>query len=178
MAHPHVQHERWTRYHALLAHPLFDVRGRACQTTTIMSTKIMTRPVQRGIARAVIALLLLGQMMVAAYACPRVGADEGVPAEATPYAASADVANQAAEMPAGCDGTMVDTPNLCAAHCQASDQNVDATQTSAAPAHVLSSFYVVHIPSARGELDQNSTPTEAINAIPPPHAILHCCFRI
>ena len=100
----------------------------------------MTRPVQRGIARAVIALLLLGQMMVAAYACPRVGANERVTAEATPYAASADVANQAAE--------------------------------------VLSSFYVVHIPSARGEVDQNSTPTEAINAIPPPHAILHCCFRI
>jgi hypothetical protein len=95
-----------------------------------------------------------------------------------PVGVVSEVAQQPGEMPAGCDGMTFDSPNLCAAHCQTGDQNIDGGQTPAVPAHMLSSFYVVHIPFAPAELNQNSTPTVAINAIPPPHAILHCCFRI
>jgi hypothetical protein len=143
----------------------------------------MTRTIRRTVARAMIAALLFAQMMVAAYACPVIsprGADGPMPAEAARHAVVAvpDSPRQAAEMPAGCGGMTFDSPNLCAAHCQAGDQNIDGAQTPAAPAFMLSSFYVVHIPFAPAELDRNSAPTEAINAIPPPHAILHCCFRI
>jgi hypothetical protein len=148
-----------------------------------MPTKIMPRAIRRAIVRTLIALFLLAQMMVAAYACPRMtseGADKWMTADATPYGAAAisDAANQTKDMPAGCDGTMVDTANLCAAHCQAGDQATDAAQSFAIPANALSSFYVVQLPSVSSSLDRSSTPSEAIDAHPPPHAILHCCFRI
>ena len=140
-----------------------------------MLTRIMTR----SIARTLIALFLLAQMMVAAYACPRMtsDSDQWMHADAASYAVAA-ASDAADEMPAGCDGTMVDTPNLCAAHCQAGDQATDAAQSFAIPANALSSFYVVQLPPVSRTFDRSSTRSEAINAHPPPHAILHCCFRI
>ena len=140
----------------------------------------MTRAFQRAVGRALIALLLFAQMIVAAYACPRM-APYGIAWEPATTATSANVAapaeHRAADMPFGCDGDALDTPNLCAAHCQAGDQNTDTTHPMVF-ASVLSSFYVVPIPSAPGEANRNPSPAAAINTIPPPHAILHCCFRI
>ena len=143
----------------------------------------MTRTGQRSLGRALIAALLFAQMMVAAYACPAIspqGSDKRMHTAvgSHPIVALSDAASQAADMPAGCNGAPRDSSNLCVAHCQAGDQNIDWAQTPAAPACLSSSFYVVHMPSAPGELDWKSMPTEGINAIPPPHAILHCCFRI
>lgn len=143
----------------------------------------MPRTVRRNVGRVLIAALLFAQMMVAAYACPTlapVGAAERLPTTAAKRAVETvpGSAQQVAGMPAGCDGMILDSPNLCVAHCQAGDQNIDAAQTLAAPAYMASSFYVVSLPSAPGEFDRNTTPIEGINAIPPPHAILHCCFRI
>ena len=141
----------------------------------------MTRALKRAVGRALIALLLFAQMVVAAYACPRM-APHGTDWELSAAATSADVTaagaeDRAADMPIGCDGAAIDSPNLCAAHCQAGDQNTDTTHPIV-PASVLSSFYVVPIPSAPSELNRNRSPAAAINTIPPPHAILHCCFRI
>lgn len=143
----------------------------------------MTRTVKRNLGRVLIAALLFAQMMVAAYACPVLASPGAVerPLYATATKAVGDLskaASHAAGMPDGCDGMSLDSPNLCVAHCQAGDQNIDAAQTPAAPAYMASSFYVVSFPSAPGELDRSATPIEGINAIPPPHAILHCCFRI
>jgi len=141
----------------------------------------VTRAIQRTVARALIAALLFAQMMVAAYACPAIspeGAAKGMHAVSYPVVAFSDAAPQTAGMPDGCDGMAFDSANLCAAHCQAGDQNIDPGQAIAVPANPFSSFYVVQVPSASSSLDRNSIPSEFANAIPPPHAILHCCFRI
>ena len=139
----------------------------------------MKRTIRHIFARAMIAALLFEQMMVAAYACPAISSQPSLAQAARPaVAAVSDTAQQAAEMPADCGGMTFDSPNLCAAHCQAGDQNVDGAQTPAAPACMLSSFYVVQITSPSSGLDRHSTSREFVYAIPPPHAILHCCFRI
>jgi hypothetical protein len=143
----------------------------------------VTRTTQRSLGRGLIAALLYAQMMVAAYACPALapaGAAERPPTVAAKQAVGfvAGATQQVAAMPAGCDGMPIDSPNVCVAHCQAGDQNIDAAQTPVAPVYLSSSFYVVPVASASGECDRNATPIERINAIPPPHAILHCCFRI
>ena len=141
-----------------------------------MLIKVMSRGIRRAVARTLIALFLLAQMMVAAYACPLMAVGETGTTQAR--APVAVVAHQAVEMPDGCDGTMADTPNLCAAHCQFGDQTSDTAQAVAVPANVLSSFYVVQVASPSSGPDRNSKSSVVVDAIPPPHAILHCCFRI
>ena len=141
-----------------------------------MLIKVMSRGIRRAVARTLIALFLFAQMMIAAYACPLMAVDETSTTQAR--APVAVVAHQAAAMPDGCDGTMIDTPNLCAAHCQAGNQTTDAGQAVAVPASVLSGFYVVQIASPSSGPDRSSTSSQFVYAIPPPHAILHCCFRI
>jgi hypothetical protein len=142
-------------------------------------TKIMTRAIQRAIARTLIALFLFAQMMVAAYACPLMSTDtDAIRTHALATSVAQVMLPDAAADMSGCDGVTFDSPNLCAAHCQAGDQNTDAAQAVAVPANVLSGFYVVQITSPSSGLDRHSTSREFVYAIPPPHAILHCCFRI
>ncbi len=141
----------------------------------------MTRALTRTVARTLLALYLFAQMLVAAHACPAMSPnDAGKPmnAEAAAHAVAPTppTAQDGADM-AGCDEAQ-HSANLCAAHCQAGDQTTDPAQGPAVPANLLSSFYVVQMPSATSERDRNSTPSEVVAAIPPPHAILHCCFRI
>lgn len=109
--------------------------------------------------------LLFAQLSVAAYACPYLTA---MPA--------------GAEMPAGCPGmtSRLDpaSPNLCAEHCQDDDQG-DQPRTPAAPEVSLVSLYVV--PSMSASLEPSRPAIESFSLLaarPPPHTILHCCFRI
>jgi len=144
----------------------------------------MRRTVRRTVARGMIAALLIAQMMVAAHACPAMSAQGGkgltLAGAARPaVAAISDVAHQPIEMPADCEMTLASPNlNLCAAHCQAGDQNIDGTQTPAPPACLLSSLYVVQMTSLSSGTDRDATSSVVVYAIPPPHAILHCCFRI
>ena len=146
-----------------------------------MRKLFMTRALTRSVARTLLALYLFAQMLVAAHACPAMSPnDAGNPMNAKvaahAVAPTPPIDQDRADM-AGCDDAQ-HSANLCAAHCQASDQNTDSAQVPAVPANLLSSFYVVQIPSASSGFDRNSIPSEFVNAIPPPHAILHCCFRI
>ena len=146
-----------------------------------MRKLLMTRAMTRTLARTLLALYLFAQMLVAAHACPAMSPNDAgklMSAEAAAHAVvpAPPTAHDGGGM-AGCDEAQ-HSANLCAAHCQAGDQNTDSAQVPAVPANFLSSFYVVLVPSSTSELDRNSKPSEAVAAIPPPHAILHCCFRI
>jgi hypothetical protein len=117
----------------------------------------------RVIAIAIFALLF-AQLSLAAYVCP--------------MAATGGAGTMA---PSGCasmsrqDQT---SPNLCAGHCQYGEQG-DQPRTPTAPAVSLISLYVLPLTLAltvpiRHQLEASGL----LAAPPPPHTILHCCFRI
>ncbi len=114
--------------------------------------------------------LLFAQLAVASYACPSLtGLD--------PAVTSASMAS----MPPGCDQIDPDATNLCAEHCRQGQQSVDTAPTPALSAGVPTLLYA--IPSepqhALGSGRSFPAPDASRVAAPePPHAILHCVFRI
>ena len=116
----------------------------------------------RVVAVAIFALLF-AQWSVAAYACP---------ASAPPAAEMTD-----------CAGMMMSqldpaAPNLCAEHCQYENQS-DQPRTPATPAASLVSLYTVPpVPALAEPIWRGILSSGLLTARPPPHTILHCCFRI
>jgi hypothetical protein len=118
----------------------------------------------RVIAVAIFALLF-AQWSVAAYACPS-------PASA---GAAAMTGMNCDEMVSQPDPA---SPNLCVEHCQYGQQS-DQLRTPTAPAMSLISLYVVSLTSTLTEPSQPAiVSSRLLAARPPPHTILHCCFRI
>jgi hypothetical protein len=120
------------------------------------------------VARLLLAVLIFAQGAVSAYACP--GSIDSVAPTAVTEA-----------MP-GCDEmTRLDpvAPNLCLAHCQSGDQTFDhSAQPSAVPALLPALVVSVVDPDASQASSRASSTQRFIGARPPPHSILHCCFRI
>jgi hypothetical protein len=114
--------------------------------------------------------LLFAQGAVAAYACP---------ALKTALAASAA---QEAAMPADCEhmGRMDEaTPNLCVAHCQLGQQSADSQPAPTVPPVLPNVLVVALADPAALESNGRLQASECFPAAAsPPHAILHCCFRI
>ena len=109
--------------------------------------------------------LLFAQFSVAAYACP-------------------STAKPAVEVMTGmdCEGMVSQldpaSPNLCAEHCQYGSET-DQLRTPAAPAVSLISLYTVALfPALAEPIRRHIVSSGLLTARPPPHAILHCCFRI
>jgi len=120
------------------------------------------------VARLLLAAFLFAQGAVSAYACP--GSTDSI---APPAAAEA--------MP-GCDemtGLDAVVPNLCLAHCHSGDQTFDhSAQPIAAPALLPALVVSLFDPSTSQASSRASSTQRANDARPPPHSILHCCFRI
>lgn len=135
----------------------------------------MTRSFLRGLARGLIGVLLLAQLAVAAYACPGLAAKAPAAAMA-PADAAAD-----AQMP-GCDdmvGAMdPEAPNLCAEHCKQGKQS-DQASTLTVPVAMLTALYTT-APALPGKATPRpaAATLSALVAASPPHAILHCVYRI
>jgi hypothetical protein len=70
-------------------------------------------------------------------------------------------------------------PNLCLTHCQSGDQTFDHSgQQSAAPA-LLPALVVSLFDAATSQASTRGSNLQRLTAArPPPHSILHCCFRI
>lgn len=155
----------------------------------------MNRRLKQRICLLLVGVFLYAQLAVAAYACPQLSPARFDQPPAAPAlaadrdrtgsdasAADSDVASPVTDMAAtGCDGmgqADPDNPNLCAEHRHFGQQS-DQTQTPAVPAVLLTTLYVV---SPAPELPAPIRPaTESaifLAAASPPHAILHCCFRI
>ena len=158
----------------------------------------MPRRFKRLLCRLLIGILLFAQMAVAAYACPQLSPTGfgfsqpstvsstsyglGGPASQNSVAAGALAAPPVAGMPPCCDGmgqSDPSNPNLCAGHCQFGQQS-DQTQTPTLPAALLtSSFYIVFpVPELTVSPRPIAASADIHAAASPPHAILHCCFRI
>ena len=138
-----------------------------------------TRTARTWWSRSLIASLLFLQLATAAYAC----AMKSIPPVEPAMAVMASMAGMpcaqamAGEVMAVMDP---DQPGLCHEHCKGGSQSIEpaSTLTLAAPAMVL--LFVIAAPAAPagGSDGWQAWQVERDSAPPPPHAILHCCFRI
>lgn len=129
---------------------------------------VFTRALTRLIGRLLIGVVLFAQLAVAAYACPKLEARGHV--------------QQAMAMMNGCAGMDMsqDDANLCAEHCKVGQQSNDTARLPVAFTPVEALLYV--LPDEQlAEADAESTqpaPDPLLAAAPPPHALLHCVWRI
>lgn len=147
----------------------------------------MTRSFLRAVARGLIGVVLMAQMIVSAYACPALASPSATTMQMPAASVSADEQSSAnADMPtaqaSNCDdmtGAMdAGSPNLCAEHCKMGQQS-DHAPTLTAPAVVLTALYVTPLVPVMAPLPRPAAGTlSALVAASPPHAILHCVHRI
>jgi hypothetical protein len=139
----------------------------------------MSRASTRFIARLLVAVLLLAQWSIAAYACPGLGAT--APAMRIDTAAAAGTATVTeGEMP-GCTGMVAaldqDATNLCAEHCKLGQQSHEVPAVSV-PLPWLSALYAVPlVPLALPPARPWTSTLDALVAASPPLAVLHCIYR-
>ena len=143
----------------------------------------LSHVLRKSIARLLIGGVLFAQFAVAGYVCPGVqdrgSMTTGRAAKAL-LAAAAETAIAAA-MPPGCEQMDVGAANLCAAHCQQGQQSVDTTAESIVELGIPTFWYSLPIAPAHSLGSGRSSPAldARLEAAPePPHAILHCVFRI
>lgn len=138
------------------------------------------RTTSRFIARLLVGVLLFAQLAVAGYACPVMlnGSTHGMAPSAV--MGMGDVAEmQSGGMETKLGGMDPDRPNLCLGHCQYGQQNADSTSSPSLPAAVLTSLYALpSLEQSAGLARPIATASGPPSLADPPHAILHCCFRL
>jgi hypothetical protein len=136
-------------------------------------TMHFTRTARTWWSRSLIASLLFLQLATAAYACAM---------HSTPPADASMAGMPCAEAMAGGDMATMDPdqPGLCHEHCKGGSHTIEPAATVALTAPAMVVLFVITAPAAPageasgwqpGQVERDSAP-------PPPHAILHCCFRI
>lgn len=145
----------------------------------------MTRGLLRAVCRGLVGVVLFAQMSIAAYACPQrslVAMSASASVAVAPAEGALGERSSAASDPASnCEG-MVGTldpalPNLCAEHCHYGQQS-DQSSTLAVPAVVLTALYFTPLAAVPVVALRPAAAPSALAAAFPPHAILHCCWRI
>lgn len=141
----------------------------------------MSRSLVRGLVRWIVVTLLLGQLAIAAYACPALRANtEDVGQRSTvtvDSAMSVDDEVVRADCGALIGALDADSPNLCAEHCtygQQSDQTSGVNVPVAVPLAPLENNPPRLVES---RLRPSASSVSALVSACPPHAILHCVRR-
>jgi hypothetical protein len=143
----------------------------------------VTRAFLRIVARLLIGAVFAAQWAVAAYACPAlstgamtqlavVGAGEQGAAQA---GMTMDAVVDCDDMVGSMDSA---SPNLCAEHCKQGQQS-DQTSSLTVPTAILTLRYALRALTETAAVPRvvDIAPTVRVAAFPP-HAILHCVFRI
>ena len=132
-----------------------------------------TRTARTWWSRALIASLLFLQLASAAYACAM---------HSTEPADASMAGMPCAQAMAGGDMATMDPdqPGLCHEHCKGGSQTLEPAPTVDLAAPAMVALFVIAVPVALAdEADAwQARQVERDSAPPPPHAILHCCFRI
>ena len=140
-----------------------------------------SRKLRQWIARLLLGTLLFAQFAVAAYACPLMA-----PASQQQYGAPAAMGEASAFAAAFADSKLFDAgpldaaqPGLCMAHGQFGQQNADANSAPGVPTAMWYAAYPLETayPAAVSGLER-PIETGFVVSKDPPHAILHCCYRI
>lgn len=155
----------------------------------------MTRTFRRFVCRLLLGVLVFGQMAIAAYACPALsGAPQSLPMMAMNASAAAmpddEAGTSMAMLPdasaapavvamTGCGQVDDSAVNLCAEHCRFGQQSADHAPAPAVPAVLMTALYAFPAPpEPLGHVRPPADMEFEQVAASPPHAILHCCFRI
>lgn len=146
----------------------------------------LSRALRKSISRLLIGVLLFAQFAVASYACPRLkgmGSMASIGTATELLAAATDAAFTAvpAGMPLGCDQMDPDAANLCAEYCQRGQQSVDTAAATVVSLGIPILLYSLPVEPQHSLGSGRSFPAHdaSLDAAPePPHAILHCVFRI
>ena len=146
----------------------------------------MTRRFLRMVSQGLVGVLLFAQMAIAAYACPGLSPTLKIGMEMSATLASqaeSNIASGTADaMASNCDdmtGSMdPSSANLCAEHCKYGQQS-DQVSTITVPAALLTELYATpSVPDPAALRPSAAATLSARVAASPPHAILHCVFRI
>ena len=134
--------------------------------------------------------VLFAQLAVAGYACPGLSgmesmsmsmSDSGLSPAMSLAAADAPSALQPTGMPPDCDQMDTEAANLCTEHCRHGQQSADTAAAPLVSAPVPTLLYSIPIEPQHvlGSGRSFPAPDASVDAAPkPPHAILHCVFRI
>ena len=133
---------------------------------------MMNDSARRVISRLLIGAIVFAQLAVAAYACPgqsAIPADDIATATVTTMGMDCDHMREAPDASA---------PSLCAAHCHNHEQSADHAAAPDLPPALFSTLY--WLAAATPVERASAAPCDVVlrAALSPPHAILHCCFRI
>ena len=144
----------------------------------------LSRALRQSVSRLLIGVVLFAQLAVASYACPGLKVMNSVGnggAATAMHGVVADTAAEPAAMPAGCDQLDPDAANLCAEHCHQGQQSADAANVPAVSPGIPTFLYSLPFEPKHslGSGRSFPAPDARLDAAPePPHAILHCVFRI
>lgn len=147
----------------------------------------LPRAVCRIVSRVLIGVLLCAQLAVASYACPgwaqQSGAEADMARAASVTAARNASGGAAAALATGgpCNQLDPDATNLCAEHCRFGQQRADTAPLPAVHAAIPTLLYSLPLQPVHAHPDVWLSPaldSGPAAAHPPPHAILHCVFRI
>ena len=146
----------------------------------------LSRSISKTVSRLLIGVLLLAQFAVASYACPRLNGmwpllTGGTGATVLGSVADATPAALSAGMPLGFDQIDPDATNLCAEHCHQGQQSADTAAAPVVGLGIPTLLYLLPLEPQHSLGSGRSSPAfdACLDAAPePPHAILHCVFRI
>ncbi len=146
----------------------------------------LSRTFRNAIGRLLLGLVLFAQFAVASYACPGLMGIGSMAKDSSAKAmlvAAADAAVEAESnaMPPGCDQMDPDAVNLCAEHCRQGQQSADTSSTPVVSLGIPRLLYSLPLEPQHSLGSGRSCPASDARldaAAEPPHAILHCVFRI
>ena len=146
----------------------------------------LSRSLSKSIGRVLIGVVLFAQLAVASYACPGLkgmGSRASGSAMTAVQLAAADaaVATEPTGMPPGCDQMDPGAANLCAEHCHQGQQSADTAPAPGVGLGIPTLLYSLPLEPQHslGSGRSSPAPDARLDAAPePPHAILHCVFRI
>ena len=144
----------------------------------------LSRALRQSVSRLLIGVVLFAQLAVASYACPglKVMGSVGNGGAATAMLrVVTDTAAEPAAMPPGCDQMDPNAANLCAEHCHQGQQSADTASAPVVRLGIPTLLYSLPLEPQHslGSGRSFPAPDARLDAAPePPHAILHCVFRI
>jgi len=141
----------------------------------------MSRSLVRGLVRWIVVTLLLGQLAIAAYACPALRAittDVGQRSAVVVDSAMSTTHEVVLTDGGATIGTLdADSPNLCAEHCKVGQQSDQTSSVNVPVAVPLAPFENNPPRLAQSRLRPTASSVNALVSACPPHAILHCVRR-
>ena len=144
----------------------------------------LSRSLRQSVSRLLIGVVLFAQLAVASYACPGLKVMDSVGnggAATAMHWVVTDTAAEPAAMPPGCDQIDPNAANLCAEHCHQGQQSADTANVPAVSPGIPTFLYSLPLEPQRSLGSGRSFPAPDAwwaAAPEPPHAILHCVFRI